>query len=360
MSKEPAKQPQYLGEYVPPRISFPNLDEVFASFNDPEFKQRSSRKRFHRVNQVLLQLILESPKESFLLSAIIEFIERVNREHILRERYHFSLFEFWLNQFSELNDQQNYEVRGKIAGKYIPRDEYQAFFPLGMDKVFNGTHFVAAHLSPDVDTMVASLWGWMDAFAARLCNGRHVWSLPGGPPDSPITDAIGAIFGKGLFNYVANSAGSLTLSAIDLVTQKGVIKKRGKTSLSALELSIGEKAVILVDENGHFLGDWHAADVEPIRKIIIRFKSCLRWFENNLHVKLISFFANKKLHVEDVPPFLASVFDVAIQDCEPVKEFTDRQKRDLDDFFLEGRRFTQRVAEYLWGAKSSSCAAFCV
>jgi len=105
--------------------------------------------------------------------------------------------------------------------------------------------------------------------------------------------------------------------------------------LSALEMSSGEKAVILVDENGHFLGDWHGSDVEPIRKIIIRFKSCLRWFENNLHVKLISLFTKKDLHINDIPPFLSSVFDVSIYDCEPVKEFTERQKKDLHDFFLK-------------------------
>lgn len=330
-----AHKKSLLGDYSIQKASFPNLDSVFAAFDDPEFKKRSSRKRFHRVNQVLLQLILEAPQHSFLLPAVIEFIEKVNERKILRERYNISLFEFWLNQFSELNTQDNYIIRAKIAGKHLPREEYQAFFPIGMGKVFSGTHFIAAHLSPDVDTMVASFWGWLDAFAARICNSIHVWSLPGGPPDSPVTQIFKELFGTGIFTEVSRTTGSLTLSGIDLVTQKGVVKKRGNTSLGTLELNSGEKAIIFVDDNGHFLGDWHSTDVEPIRKIIIRFKSCLRWFENNLHVKLISLFAVKKLHIDAITPFLASIFDVSIAECEPVQEFTERQKKDLNDFFIK-------------------------
>lgn len=322
-----------LGDYKFERPSFPNLDEVFSEFSKTEFKKRSSRKRFHRVNQVLLQLIMETPKETFLLPAVVEFIDRVNRDKILNDPYHISLFEFWLNHFSELSEQDNYFIRGKIAGKYIPRDDYQAFFPIGMNKTFSGTHFVAAHLSPDVDTMVASFWGWMDAFAARIGNATHIWSLPGGPPDSPVTNTFATLFGKTLFTNVANSSMSLTLSAIDLVTQKGFSKYKGNVSISSLDLSSGEKAAILVNEDGFYLGEWHRADVDPVRQIIIRFRLCLRWFETNLHVKLISFFAKKKLHIRDITSLLSSVFDVPIYDCEPVHEFTQPQKKDLHDFF---------------------------
>lgn len=321
-----------LGDFITPRASFPDLDNVFSEFASSEFKKNAIRKRFHRVNQVLLKLIQDAPSQSFLLPAVIEYIAKINEKHILPERYHLSIFEFWLNQFSELDEKQNYEVRSKIIGKYIPRDDYQAFFPIGMNKTFNGSHYVAAHLSPDVDTMVASFWGWVDAFAARVGDSRHLWSLPGGPPDSPVTQTFKDYFGKDVFGTIARQSVPLTLSAIDLLTQKGYIKKTGNASLSTLDTS-GEKAVILVDDEGYFQGDWHSRDVEPIRKIIIRFKSCLRWFENNLHVKLISLFTKEKLHVKDIKPFLSSVFDVKIYDCEPVKEFTERQKKDIDDFF---------------------------
>lgn len=337
MTKSSTKKHQeapLLGEFTTSRASFPHLDEVFSEFQKPEFKKLSLRKRFHRVNEVLLKLILEAPSGSFLLPAVIEFISRVNKDNISQERYHISLFEFWLNQFSEIDEKKNYEVRSKITGKYIPRDDYQAFFPIGMNKTFGGTHFVAAHLSPDVDTMMASFWGWMDAFSARVGNSRHIWSLPGGPPDSPVTKTFKHFFGKDVFTVVARETSTLTLSAIDFVTQKGYHKTRGDASLSTLDTS-GDRAVVLVDEQGYFQGDWHSADVEPIRKIIIRFKSCLRWFENNLHVQLISLFAKKNLNVKDIKVFLSSVFDVSISECEPALEFTERQKKDLNDFFTK-------------------------
>lgn len=334
MAKTASKQPTStdLGDYPIPSSSFPNLDQTFAELTSNGFKKLPARKRFQHINETLTKLIVDAPKQSFLLPAVVDFIARVNHHHLLHDRFHISSFEFWLNQFSGLSAQENQEVRGKIAGRYIPRDEYQAFFPIGMDKVFSGTHFVAAHLSPDVDTMIASFWGWLDAFATRVGDARHIWSLPGGPPDSPVINTFKELFGESVFSDLPSVSGSLTLAAIDLITQTGFVKRKGGESLGALELSPGEKAVVLVDEEGCYQGEWHSSDVEIIRKIIIRFKSCLRWFENNFHVKLISLFAKEKLHVRDLSPFLASVFDLPINDSEPAREFTDRQKKDLNDF----------------------------
>lgn len=329
------KQTQNPLEQAIPLESFPGLDSIFKEFSKDEFKSRSARKRFHFVNEQLLKLIQEAPEEAFLFSAIIEFIERINSEKIFHEKYHISLFEFWLNLFSELPDLENYKVRAKITGKYIPREDYQAFFPIGMDKTFSGTHFVSAHLSPDVDTMIASFWGWLDAFSARVGSAQHLWSLPGGPPESPVTQILRQLFGTSIFSNTAHMSFALTLKALDLVTQKGFVKKKGDATISALDLSSHDKGVVLVDEEGNFLGDWQSSDVEPVRKIIIRFKSCLRWFENNLHVQLISLFAKEKLHVSDIPPFLSKVFDGAISECEPVKEFIERQRKDLNDFLCK-------------------------
>lgn len=332
-----------LGDYIFPKISFRDIDKVFTNFTKEEFKHKTARERFRCVNKALLFLIQEAPAESFLLPAVIQFIDRVNKEHILKDLYNFSVFEFWLNQFSEISEEENYHVRGKIAGKYIPRDEYQALFPIGMGKVFSGTHFVAAHLSPDVDTMVASFWGWLDAFSARVGTAQHLWSLPGGPPDSPVVLAFEQFFGP-IFSYVPSSSNSMTLAAIDLVTQKGFVKKKSSSTISVLDNGSGDKAVILIDENGHYEGEWHRSDADPIRQIIIRFKSCLRWFENNLHVRLISLFAKKKLNVKDIPDFISSVFDVAILDSEPVKEFFEKQKRDLNEFFLKVLEMPKGIA----------------
>ena len=71
-------------------------------------------------------------------------------------------------------------------GRYIPRESYQSLFPIGMGKKYVGSHYVTAHSSPDLDTTVASFWGWVDAFAARVGQGLHIWNVPGGAPESQV------------------------------------------------------------------------------------------------------------------------------------------------------------------------------
>lgn len=246
--------------------------------------------------------------------------------------YVFKQFEFWLNNFSAISKENNALIRGKIAGKYLPREEYQNLFPIGMGAMFPGTHFVAAHLSPDVDSTIASLWGWVDALAARVGTGQHLWSLPGGPPESPITQICCDLFGKGVFAKLAHSGLTLTLSAMDLFTQSHVVKENGATSTSSLEHGVNEKAVILVDANGHYCGDWRSSDVEPVRQVIILFKSYIRWFENNLHLQLISLFAKQELHLKDLPAFFESVFEVKIA---AIQELDEKQKLDLEKLLIQ-------------------------
>ncbi|MCE2982382.1 MAG: hypothetical protein LW832_02335 [Parachlamydia sp.] len=320
---------------IPKLHSFENIDAALASFKQPDFTACTTRRRFRKVNQTLCDLIVEAPPHSFLLGSLLEFIERVNKDEVLQEPFTFSSFEFWLNNFSGLSDKDNFNIRAKIAGRMLPRSDYQAFFPVGMDRVYTGSHFVAAHLSPDVDTMIASFWGWLDAFSARIGTGLHYWCLPGGPPDSPVTSIMIEMFGSGLFNSLARTSPALTLTALDLVTQQRFIKEHRETLTGDIDHGSNEKAIILVNEQGHYLGDWRTSDIEVVRQIIIPFKSCLRWFENNLHTKLISLFAKPDLSIVDFPSFYSSIFDVRIKDCEPALEFNEKQKADLHDFFVK-------------------------
>src|SRR5690606_7545796 len=132
---------------------------------------------------------------------VVDFMTRLQQEEVL-EHYTFSSFELWLNQFSRLSEKENYKVRGKIAGKWLPRDIYQIYFPIGMEKRYSGTHFVTAHNSPDLDTTIASFWGWIDAFAARVSSGLHIWNVPGGPPVTQIEIPLlfNDLFGLQVFN----------------------------------------------------------------------------------------------------------------------------------------------------------------
>ncbi len=310
---------------------FPQLEEVLKKFREPEFLQLTLRKRFRSIHQTLYELIHAAPSPAFLLGAVVDFFDRINQEKIFHEIQTLTHFEFWLNHFSGLSEQENYETRAKIVGNYLPRNEYQAFFPIGMDRTYPGSHFVAAHLSPDVDTMIASFWGWVDAFAARVGTGLHQWCLPGGPPDSPVTAVFKELFGKEVFTCLPRTAHTLTLTAMDLVHQKQVKKELGHVNISTIDHS-HEKVVLLVNEQGHYLGDWHISDVEPVRQITILFKACLHWFENNFQTNLISLFANENLSIQALPPFYRSVFDVQIKECQPALEFNEKQKNDLDQF----------------------------
>ena len=175
----------------------------------------------------------------------------------------------------------------------------------------------------------------MDAFGARVGTGLHLWCLPGGPPDSPITSVVRELFGEGLFRYVARTTPTLSLTAMDLVSQKRLTKELGHTVVSTIDHGPDEKAIILVNEQGHYLGDWRSSDVETVRQIIILFKSCLHWFENNLHTNLISLFAKEDLSIKDLSAFNASIFDIRIKDCEPAQDFNENQKQVLNDFFIK-------------------------
>lgn len=315
--------------------SFPSIDSIISSFQRDTFTSLSIPKRFRVINHTLMTLIQETPKNSFLLSAVLEYIDRVNRTHVLNMFYSFGSFEFWLNHFSELSYDEIYLIRAKIAGKHIPRSDYQPFFPVGMGRFFQGTHFVAAHLSPDVDTMIASFWGWMDAFSARIGSGLHQWSLPGGPPDSPITMILKELIAPNLFTSLARLDLTLTLKAVDLVTQQDWVKEDGNTLTGMITHGSTEKAVTLVNGCGHYLGDWRSSDFEIVRQVAILYKSILRWFENNFHTKLISLFAKPRLTLEDLPLFYSSVFSTKIGDCEPVLDFSQKQCNDIHKFFVE-------------------------
>ncbi len=324
-----------LGEHDYHKFSFTGLDALFASFQSLVFRQSSLRKQFNEVNQSLLRLIQEAPEPVFLLNAVLEFIERVNRELQCLSSYNFTLFEFWLNSYSGLDAQQNYQVRAKIVGKSIPREEYGAFFPISMGRVHAGTHFVVAHLSPDMDTTIASFVGWLDAFGARVGDGQHYWALPGGPSDKQTSRVFEHCFGPAIFKVLSRHNSSLTLSAMDLIEKHGMSKEIASRLANQLDHGENEKAIIYIDEEGYYLGDWRSSDVEPVHHILMLLKTCIRWFENNLQSKLISFFATKELSTADLPQFLHSIFTASVEKSDPVREYTADQRHNLHTLLLK-------------------------
>lgn len=334
-SEKNGKKKESLSDFTPKHGSFYQIENIIASFRNDDFRALSFWNRFKKINQVLCQLIQDAPHNSFLLPHVVDFFSRVNQEKILHTHLNFAMFEFWLNAFSNLSYDENYLVRAKIVGRYIPRSSYQSYFPIGMHKIFSGTHFVTAHLSPDVDTMIASFWGWIDAFAARVGTGMHLWCLPGGPPDSPVTTLVKEIFSDGTFSIVARTPSTLTLSAMDLVNYQKLTKEKGSKLVAEIDHGANENAIILVNDQGNYLGEWRTSDVELVLPVTIAFKACLRWFENNFHTKLISLFAKPDLKVSDFPALNAALFEVQIKDCGPAKEFSKKQNEHLNDLFIK-------------------------
>lgn len=314
--------------------AFEDVEKIFNQLQSPSFKNLSSVKQFRQVCETLATLIRLYKTPCFLLPACVLFIRRLNKEQVFIEPFHFNYFEFWLIHFSDYSEDEIYLIRSKIAGKHIPREDYQGLFPIGMGKVYQGTHFVTAHLTPDADTMIASFWGWLDAFAAKVSNGLNIWALPGGPPDSPSSGYFKEIFCAEVFAILSRSSKMLTLMAMDLLTQTNFIQKRGHISVNSLDHGLNEKAVILVDDEGCFVGDWRSSDAELVRQVIILYKACLNWFENNLHLEMVSLFARSDLSKKDINPFLKAVFSIKIKDCKPVLEFSEQQKNYLQ-LFLE-------------------------
>ncbi len=320
-----------LGEYAFQKKTFANIDATFKPFNQKSFKELHDRKRSDQVNRTLLELIKKEPEPCFLLSAVIDFVERVEREKILNH-YTFTSFELWLNQFSGLSLEENLHARGKISGKWLPREEYQIYFPIGMGKMYEGSHFVTAHKSPDLDTTIASFWGWIDAFSAKVGTGLHIWNVPGGIPESQIEiDLIfKGIFGKGVITHLAKTKTTLSLTGNDLMTQREMLKKKIYENVSHIHHDRDKKAVVVVGEDDDYLGDWRSTDFEGTRQVLILLNSCLRWFENNLHINLISLFSRTDLKASDLPKFTQDIFNVKMKECDPVVEFSSKEKESLD------------------------------
>lgn len=323
-----------LGDLSITKHHFSHLDAVFKKFEDPEFLELSDRKRSEQVNAALYELVKKEPEPCFLLFAVLEFIERIDQEKIL-DHYTFTSFELWLNQFSNLDVEANARIRGKIAGKWIPRGEYQKLFPIGMGKIYEGTHFVTGHKSPDLDTTVASFWGWIDAFAARVGDGLHVWNVPGGPPNQIEIDLMFRhVFGNAVFTHLAKTRTVLNLTGNDLMTQKGLLRVTPEESIASIDHERDFKAVTIVDAEGFYLGDWRGIDVEGVRQVIILLSSCIRWFENHLHLQLITLFAKKDLHFDMARPQLKILFDMKVKDCEPGLGFSSKERESVQNFIL--------------------------
>jgi len=324
--------PVLLGEAIPSLTRFSDLDETFLRFHSDDFQALGIRQKFRAVNEGLISRIQNHEVPCFLLASVLEYLDRVNREKILEEPLSLKLFEFYLNHFSGLSSEEIQKVRGKIVGRFLPRDEYQVFFPVGMGKMFSGSHFVAAHLSPDVDTTVSSFWGWADAFGCRVAEGIHQWSLPKGLSDGHIQLFFKRLFGERVFEQVSRRLSTITLTALDLVTSKGFHKVCHSSRADTVDDARDNQAIIVVDEEGLYRGEWGSHDAEAVRHVITAFSNCLRWFESQCHSRTIRALADDGSTEKEVAHSYDDALDTVIGECASAKETHDKTKQYVHDY----------------------------
>jgi len=322
-----------LGDFTVNLPLFSDLNHFFKRFYTNEFRSLSDKAKRSEIHQALCSLIEKENQPCFLLGAVVDFVDKINKEKIVNN-YSFTQFELWLNQFSNLTNEENLHIRGKIVGKWVPRDAYQTLFPIGMGKMYPGSHYVTAHASPDLDTTVASFWGWVDAFGARVSHGLHLWNVPGGPPSSQVE--IQFLFdhpiGDATFEVLTKKRTALTLSSVDLMTQKGFLKKRVNESTYSIDHERNQNAVVVIDDHGRFLGDWRNIDVEGVKQVVMQLGNCLRWFESYFHINLTSLFAKVELSRLDLEEFSLKFFSQPFKVCSFVKDLTKKQQKHLNDF----------------------------
>jgi hypothetical protein len=324
-----------LGDVSLPVQKFARLKEILTALQTPAFLSLNAWEKEQRVSASLCALIQEEKAPCFALPAVVDYVAAILKAGLL-ESYTFSHFELWLNQFSSLSADENAQVRSKIVGKGIPRSAYQHLFPIGMDKVYPGSHFVTAHGSPDVDTTIASFWGWVDAFGARVAEGLHLWNVPGGAPVSQVEIGLlfEGVFGERVFEVLSKTRTTLGLSAVDLMTQKGLVRESAATPTVAIDHERMHNAVVLIDERGYYVGDWRSVDVEGVRQVVVLFNHMLRWFFNRIQTRLIALFAREAFSREDVPVLLKELFSAQFGAAAPVQELTQKQRQLIENYLL--------------------------
>lgn len=288
------------------------------------------------IHRALLGKILAYPSPCFLLPAVLAFIDEVRKLQGVSS-YTLAQFELWLNEHSGLSEEENLHVRAKIMGKYVPRDAYQSLFPIGMGKRYKGSHYVTGHGSPDLDTMVASFWGWVDAFAARVAERMHIWNVPGGAPSGVVeVDLLFTqMLGSGVFAHLAKDRATLSLSSIDLMSEKKMVCEELATSVRKVEHDRLHDAVVLVNQKGYYLGDWRAVDVEGAIKVVSLLNESLRGFASHFHRELLAFFGRKEVRVEELLSFVQSITEGALKDLFTLVDLRSKQRALLQDYLVK-------------------------
>lgn len=318
----------YLGsaKFFPSDFSkdlYQRLENAFA-------KKASVFAKHEIVNRALFDEIIRTEAPIFLLPSVVAFISWV-REKI--PTYNLASFEFWLNHYSEVSAEDKVKVRAKIVGKYVPRGEYQRFFPIGSESRYPGSHFSFSHYSPDLDTTVASFSSFLAAFAAEVGTAMHYWVVPGGPPVSGEIDFVfRQALGGDVFHALARTDRQAIVSSMDLLAQKNIVKKKLTDLSYEVENPRGKRAVILVDDHGRYIGDWRVSDVEAFRGLLTQYLGMISEHHNYFQAGIIALFAKKPLKKSTFEGFIEKSLKRPLHESVVAREFGAPQRGRLDRF----------------------------
>jgi hypothetical protein len=299
---------QLIGDIKFTKNAFARTKQLLTEFLSESFLVKSSIERNVIVNQTLLSLISEQPKGCYVLPEMVDFMEQVSDKKILDGNYNQTAFERWLNQHSGLTYEENREIRGKIVGKYIPRDEFQRYFPIGHNKVYKNSHVVTAHNPPDLDSTTASFIGWMDAFACRVGGAMTIWNLPQGMPGPLISKLFTDVFSDAIFSRLAKDKVMISPVAMDLVRQNRLIRVSSESNIRDFHHKRHENHIILVDTDGFYVGDWRVSDVDSVGRIQRLLNICLNILEKQVVQGLTSIMAKKRVEKGEIKDFINSLF----------------------------------------------------
>ena len=100
--------------------------------------------------------------------------------------------------------------------------------------------------------------------------------------------------------------------------------------MDAVNSTRSDQAIIIVDEEGLYKGEWRSQDAEAVGHILSAFLNCLRWFESQSHARMIRVLANDRSSAEDVAHSYNDVLNTVLGECGSVKEIPEQTKRSVN------------------------------
>lgn len=313
------------------------VEELLKPLQQSTFAQLSQQSQFYTLCERLCDWIEAQSLPCFLLPKLSFIIAKINEEAILESPFRLANFEMWLILFAQIDAQQQQRLREKIAGQAFPRESYQLLFPIEEKKLHPGSHTVCAHKAPDLDTSVTSFWGWLDAFGARIGESMHLWNLPGGRLGQVESLIFEQFLGKDYLEHLAKRRESIEPLSIELVSPRAQASTapleafKGTSSapsgfapfqlytkedrLSKLTLEHYKEALVIVDEEGYYLGQWHRSDMAQALSILSLLTHTFTWIQNEILSRLMKVLAQPNISWDVMEQAIEGIYALKILDA---------------------------------------------